>query len=147
LVGDELAKLLFQQFILGLGARDEAEDLLQNLAQGVATINVPKGVGFRAPVQQEVVFHGFGRRLVQAFEMAPLPAKAPLAAIQVGCMRPQAPALGHVQIDAIDVPHSGMSVHYGYAIGFFGFHASGNAAVSYNLSRLGSRRGGIGADG
>jgi len=33
-VGDELGELLFQQFVLGLKARDQAEDLLQNFAQG-----------------------------------------------------------------------------------------------------------------
>src|SRR3990172_8512085 len=32
-VGDELGKLLFQQFVLGLEAWDEAEDLLEDFAQ------------------------------------------------------------------------------------------------------------------
>ncbi len=38
-VGDELGELLFQQFVLGLEARDEAEDLLQDLAQRQAAVH------------------------------------------------------------------------------------------------------------
>jgi hypothetical protein len=38
-VGDELGELLFEQFVLGLEARDEAEDLFQNLAQGEAAVH------------------------------------------------------------------------------------------------------------
>jgi len=38
-VGDELGELLFQQLILGLEARDEAEDLLQDLTQRQAAVH------------------------------------------------------------------------------------------------------------
>ena len=51
-VGDELGELLFQQFILGLEARDEAEDLLQNFAQGQAAIH---GGGFAQLVEGVVL--------------------------------------------------------------------------------------------
>jgi hypothetical protein len=38
-VGDELGELFFQQFVLGLEARDQAEDLFQDLAQGQAAVH------------------------------------------------------------------------------------------------------------
>ena len=47
-VGDELGELLFQQLILGFEARDEAEDLLQDLAQRQATVH---GGGFAQLVE------------------------------------------------------------------------------------------------
>ena len=54
-IGDELGELLFQQFVLGLEARDEAEDLLQDLAQGQAAVH---GGGF-AQLVEGVVLLGF----------------------------------------------------------------------------------------
>jgi len=39
-VGDELGELLFKEFILGFEARDETEDLFENLAQGETTVHV-----------------------------------------------------------------------------------------------------------
>ena len=51
-VGDELGELLFQQFVLGLEARDEAEDLLQDLAQGQAAVH---GGGFAQLVEGVVL--------------------------------------------------------------------------------------------
>src|SRR6266851_1672175 len=53
-VGDELGELLFQQLILGLEARDEAEDLLEDLAQRQAAI---RSGGF-AQLVEGVVFLG-----------------------------------------------------------------------------------------
>jgi len=47
-VGDELGELFFQQFILGLEARDEAEDLFQYLAQGQVAVH---GGGFAQLVE------------------------------------------------------------------------------------------------
>ena len=38
-VGDELGELLFQQLVLGLEARDEAEDLLEDFAERQAAIH------------------------------------------------------------------------------------------------------------
>ena len=54
-VGDELGELLFQQFVLGLEARDEAEDLFEDFAQGQAAIH---GGGF-AQLVEGVVLLGF----------------------------------------------------------------------------------------
>ena len=51
-VGDELGEFLFQQFVLGLEARDEAEDLLQDLAQGQAAVH---GGGFAQLVEGVVL--------------------------------------------------------------------------------------------
>ena len=51
-IGDELGKFLFQQFVLGLKARDEAEDLLKNLAQRQAPIH---GGGFAQLVEGVVL--------------------------------------------------------------------------------------------
>ena len=51
-VGDELGELLFQQFVLGLEARDEAEDLLQDLAQGQPAVD---GGGFAELVEGVVL--------------------------------------------------------------------------------------------
>ena len=51
-VGDELGELLFQQFILGLEARDEAEDLFQDLTQRQTAIH---GGGFAQLVEGVVL--------------------------------------------------------------------------------------------
>ena len=51
-VGDELGELLFQQLVLGLEARDQAEDLLQDLAQGQAAVH---GGGFAQLVEGVVL--------------------------------------------------------------------------------------------
>src|SRR3990167_2749593 len=51
-VGDELGELLFQQFILGLEARDEAEDFFQDFAQRQAPIY---GGGFAQLVEGVVL--------------------------------------------------------------------------------------------
>ena len=53
-VGDELGELLFQQLVLGLEARDEAEDLFQDLAQGEASVHG----GGPAQLGQRVVLFG-----------------------------------------------------------------------------------------
>ncbi len=51
-VGDELGELLLQQLVLGLEARDQAEDLLQDLAQGEAAVH---GGGFAQFVEGVVL--------------------------------------------------------------------------------------------
>jgi hypothetical protein len=51
-VGDELGELFFQQFVLGLEAGDEAEDLLQDLAQGQTAVH---GGGFAQFVEGVVL--------------------------------------------------------------------------------------------
>src|SRR3990172_6765603 len=54
-IGDELGELLFQQFVLGLEAWDEAEDFFEDFAQGQAAIH---GGGF-AQLVEVVVLLGF----------------------------------------------------------------------------------------
>ncbi len=51
-VGDELGELLLQQLVLGLEARDEAEDLFQDLAQRQAAVH---GGGFAQLVEGVVL--------------------------------------------------------------------------------------------
>src|SRR5437016_2395599 len=54
-IGDELGELLFQQFVLRLEARDQAEDLFEDFAQGQAAVH---GGGFTQLVEG-VVLLGF----------------------------------------------------------------------------------------
>src|SRR5712691_898452 len=54
-IGDELGELLFQQFVLRLEARDQAEDLFEDFAQGQAAVH---GGGF-AQLVEGVILLGF----------------------------------------------------------------------------------------
>ena len=77
-VGDELGELLFQQFVLGLEARDEAEDLFQDFAQGQAAVH---GGGF-AQLVEGVVLLG----LVEDLAVHVVDDAVPLSGLD-GCRR------------------------------------------------------------
>ena len=78
-VGDELGELLLQQLILGFEARDEAEDLFQNLAQRQAAIH---GGGF-AQLVESVVLVGLVEDLAVHVvdDAVPLPASTAAAMV------------------------------------------------------------------
>lgn len=75
-IGDELRELLFQQFILGFEARDEAEDFLQDLAQGDTTIH---GGGF-AQLVEGVILIG----LIENFTVHVVDHAVPLSGLDGG---------------------------------------------------------------
>ena len=75
-VGDELGELLFQQFILGLEARDEAEDLFQDFAQRQAAVHG----GGAAELVEGVEFLG----LVEDFVVHVVDDAIPLAGLDAG---------------------------------------------------------------
>ena len=76
LIGDELGELLFQQLVLGLEARDEAEDFFEDLAERQAAVH---GGGL-AELVEGVVF----LRLVEDLAVHVVDDAVPLAGLDAG---------------------------------------------------------------